>query len=176
MSETPTDKMEETSSEAFIGRVYRISSPDTDQIYVGSTRKELKTRLVKHKSDMKRWQKGQCNYISSFEILNYDNADIDIIEEDEFIDKQHMREREKYWIQKLNCVNKIRPCKTREEHIADRRMYERKQYHENLEKSREKTRSSKAVKKPCPHCKKIMCRGSIWTHIKNKHALTEENK
>jgi len=164
MSETPTDKMEETSSETFIGRVYRISSPDTDQIYVGSTCKELKRRLLRHKLDMRRWQRGTHHYVSSYEILKYDNAEIDIVEEDEFLDKHHMLEREKYWIQKLNCVNKLIPCKTIEDCTS-----KQKHYYNNIEKYR--VRDANRVKKPCLYCNKIMRTDYISKHIKAKHEV-----
>ena len=46
------------SSEAGLGRIYRISAPGCDQVYVGSTRKTLSARLLSHQQGMRQWQRG----------------------------------------------------------------------------------------------------------------------
>ena len=65
------------------------------------------------------------HHTSSFEILKHGNAQIELIEEDEYGDKQHMLERERYWVEKLDTVNKYMPMLTREEVRAKMREYHR---------------------------------------------------
>jgi hypothetical protein len=106
---------DEASSEAFVGRIYRISAPGCDQVYVGSTRKTLRARMAQHHYDMRRWQRGTTHYVTSFALVGHPDVSIDIIEEEEFQDIQHMRDREAYWIARLPSVNKCVPGRSRAE-------------------------------------------------------------
>jgi predicted GIY-YIG superfamily endonuclease len=65
--------------------------------YVGSTTRELNTRLTEHRYDRKR------NPFLSSKDLNLDNCKIYELEKCE--DKVS-HDREKYWINKIDCVNK----------------------------------------------------------------------
>ena len=87
-------------------KIYQITSPQTDKVYVGSTTKSLKERFRKHKR----------NYdTSSKEILEYDDAKISLIEEVE-LEQRFIRER--YWIEFYgqSCVNIIIPGRTMKEY------------------------------------------------------------
>ena len=64
--------------------------------YVGSTKKKLYVRLSNHKTDKKR--KSYCSSCK----LNLDNCKIYSLETCNESDK-HVRE--KYWINKIECVN-----------------------------------------------------------------------
>jgi len=68
-----------------------------DLKYVGSTTQKLRLRLDQHRY---RKRKG-CKEYSS-EKLNLDNCIIYSLEE---CNKEDSFEREKYWINKLDCVN-----------------------------------------------------------------------
>ena len=67
--------------------------------YVGSTTRELNTRLTEHRYDRKR------NPFLSSKDLNLDNCKIYELEKCE--DKVS-HDREKYWINKIDCVNIIK--------------------------------------------------------------------
>ena len=103
------------SSEAFIGRIYRISAPGSDQVYVGSTRKTISARLNAHQRSMRKWERGMYHYVTSFALVGMPGVGIDLIEEEEFQDMQHMRDREAYWIARLPTVNKYTPGRSRAE-------------------------------------------------------------
>ena len=63
------------------GKIYKIISDQTDLIYVGSTtEKYLSSRLTKHRSNYKGYLVGKYNYVTSFEILKYDDAKIILLE------------------------------------------------------------------------------------------------
>ena len=64
-----------------LGKIYKITSDQTDKVYIGSTaQKYLATRLAGHVRDYDRYKNGKCNYVTSFEILKYDDHKIELIE------------------------------------------------------------------------------------------------
>ena len=65
--------------------------------YVGSTIKTLQKRLSNHKSHRKT-QKNKCSSCQ----LDLDNCEIKLLE---ICDISHRFEREKYWINHIDCVN-----------------------------------------------------------------------
>ena len=137
------------SSDAFIGRIYRISAPGCDQVYVGSTRQTLSTRMGKHKYHMRRWQRGTFNYMTSFALVGLPGTRIDLVEEDEYQDIQHMRDREAYWISRLPSVNKCTPGRSH----AD------------------STRISNAVLVPCGTCGKLVRRSHHGKHQQSRACM-----
>ncbi len=70
-----------------------------DLKYIGSTTQKLNQRLTEHKHDKKRG-----NYCSSCE-LNLYNC---IIIELEQCDLEHRKERERYYINEIDCVNQLK--------------------------------------------------------------------
>lgn len=79
--------MEDTK---FIGRIYKISSPQTCKIYIGSTIHQLKVRFTKHKSSYKSYSSGKGHYEASFEIVQYEDAKIELFYEGLFKTKQEL--------------------------------------------------------------------------------------
>ena len=50
------------------GKIYKLISNHTDDIYIGSTCDLLSKRLYKHKKAFEYYNNGEKNYYSSFEI------------------------------------------------------------------------------------------------------------
>jgi hypothetical protein len=150
-SEVAESAMDEdvASPEAFIGRIYRISAPTCDQVYVGSTRQTLSKRMTQHQYDMRRWQRGGYTYMTSFVLVGQPDVRIDLIEEEEFQDVQHMRDREAYWIARLPSVNRCVPGRSRAE----------------------STRISDAMRIPCSTCGKIVRRSTTWKHQQSRACM-----
>ena len=99
----------------FQGRIYKIISPQTEKVYVGSTTDSINQRFSKHKCDYKRYQDGKGKYITSYEILKHGDAVIELIEEKRYENRNNMIQREMFYIGSVeNTVNKMRP-KTSEE-------------------------------------------------------------
>ena len=66
------------------GKIYKITSFQTDDIYIGSTcNPYLSTRFSKHKNNYKSYLNGDFNYISSFEIMKYPDAKIIFTDKEE---------------------------------------------------------------------------------------------
>jgi hypothetical protein len=66
--------------------------------YVGSTKQTIKKRLINHKSN----KRNNNSYCSSRK-LDLDNCKIYSLETD--LSKSQKKERERYWINKIDCVN-----------------------------------------------------------------------
>ena len=64
------------------GKIYTIRSFQTEKYYIGSTNhKTLSQRLSKHKSVYRTWLKDKDScYVTSFEILKYDDCYIELLE------------------------------------------------------------------------------------------------
>ena len=100
---------------AFIGRIYKISAPGFDKCYVGSTKREINVGMSEHKGMRREYDRGKSAYYTSYEVLSREGATIELLEEDAYLDMQHMRDREAFWIQKLPSVNKLTPGRSQKE-------------------------------------------------------------
>jgi hypothetical protein len=82
-----------------IGRIYKISSPNSDKIYIGSTTRTLHERFIKHKN-----KKDSTSKI----IFEFGEPNIELLEEVQVSCKDDLRQIEnKYIIQFRDiCVNK----------------------------------------------------------------------
>ena len=90
-------------------KIYKISSGETDSVYVGSTQYELKQRLCKHRTDYKRFKAGLRTNISSFEIVQFNDAKIELVC---LCDKENRcTEEKRVQDETENCINKYDPAK-----------------------------------------------------------------
>ena len=112
-------------------KVYRIICNETGLQYIGSTCKTLSARLSEHKSDYKRYLDGRKNYVTSYKILENDNFDIVLLENlVNCKSKDELHQKERYYIDNMECVNKVIPGRTKKE-------YMKKHYQENKEQYKE---------------------------------------
>lgn len=102
------------------GKIYKLYSDHTDEIYVGSTTKKyLRDRLRAHKNAKKRYEAGKekANYVTSYQMLDYDDCRIVLIEDYPCENRQQLHSRERHWIENTpNCVNKNIPTRTMKEY------------------------------------------------------------
>lgn len=87
------------------GKIYKLESSQTDKVYIGSTCQLLCKRFWDHKADYKSYNTKGTRFISSFEILKFDDVDIYLIEAFPCNSKEELHSREGYWIKQLDCVN-----------------------------------------------------------------------
>lgn len=114
------------------GKIYKIVTGQTDDIYVGSTTQYyLSNRLKEHRWCLTSWMKGnKTSYCTSYEIVKYPDAKIILLETYPCQSKDELRAREQHYISILpNCVNRCKAICTRDEHLE--RM--RKWHHEHKE-------------------------------------------
>jgi len=110
-------------------KIYKIISPNTDKIYIGSTTNMyLSNRKAVHKAHYKMWKADNTKqYCSSFELYELGDIEFILIESYKCNDKDELTARERYWIeQNINIVINIdrRPSITKEEAIQRKKDYE----------------------------------------------------
>jgi hypothetical protein len=103
------------------GKVYRLRCRTTGRQYIGSTKLTLDERLSKHKCDYKLYKKGKHHYITAFIIIATGNFEIQLIENYPCKNKPELEEREAYYIQTVDCVNKCVPGRTDKQYREDNR-------------------------------------------------------
>jgi len=152
------------------GKIYTIRSFQTDKVYIGSTCSPLHKRFYQHKNDYKNNKK----YYSSYEIIKYEDAYIELLEEYPCNNKMELCKKEGECIRSMDCVNKVIPSITEEERKENKREYDKeyqKEYRKNnkeeiLKKKKEYYENNKEEKlKKMKEYKK-----------RNKEKLTEKRK
>ena len=152
------------------GKIYKLES-GSGPCYVGSTcQKYLSTRLSCHKGHFKLWQEGKHTYITSFELFKQGSVEITLIENVRSLDE--LRARERYWIERLDCVNKNIPGRTHREYIRDHPEIRRKEKKRYKAAHRSKINANKVEKISCPHCGKAISRINMAQHKKRMHCAT----
>ena len=89
-----------------LGKIYAIRSYKTDQIYIGSTCSLLSKRISGHRTAYKTYLKGKGNNTSSIQILEHDDAFIELLELYPSGSKAELHKREGEIIRSTDCVNK----------------------------------------------------------------------
>ena len=107
------------------GKIYTIRChSDPSLVYVGSTASTLTRRMSNHRSHRSLWLQGKKNFITSLEILKYDDCYIELYEHYPCSSKIELHKREGEIIRELQCVNKIVPCReTKESQKECRKKY-----------------------------------------------------
>ena len=86
-------------------KVYKLYSPEGNDIYIGSTSNSLQKRLIQHRCQAKRG-----HFITACLLFKkYENVKIQLIEN--VNNKSDLIDREAYHIRNTKCVNKNIPCK-----------------------------------------------------------------
>ena len=103
------------------GKIYTIRSNQTDKFYIGSTCSPLYKRFYQHKNAKSSELRTGNGYTKSFEILQFDDAYIELLEDYPCENKQQLERREGELIRKNKdiCVNFIVPKRTRKEYRSD---------------------------------------------------------
>jgi len=157
------------------GYVYKLVSLNSDKEYIGSTFQSLTKRLIGHRCTYKQYLTGKRKHcVSSFEVLEDGDVDIVLLEVVPNTTKKELEEREKFYIQSNQCVNKNVPRRTREEWIEDNKercAQSKKEWRvKNLEKMKELDRKRWIENKE--HIKAVKC---LWFK-KNKEKIIERKK
>ena len=89
-----------------LGRIYKLTSPQTDKVYIGSTSQTLHARLADHRKDYTRYINGKIAHLRSCDIMHYGDIQIELMFEG-LVDHIHiLNQMEGEFIQSdPNCVN-----------------------------------------------------------------------
>lgn len=135
--ETKSDKINKYHS----GKIYTLRSHHTDKYYIGSTCDALHKRFYKHKMDYKLSLQGKAHYVSSHEILKFDDCYIELLENLKCEIKNILNKREGELIRKHKneVVNIAIPGREHKDYLSDCKKQIAKQRHEHYERTK-KTR------------------------------------
>ena len=103
------------------GKIYKIiGNVPTDPCYVGSTTKDyLSQRMTQHISDYRYLKRDTVRYTTTsfkmFEKYGIENCKIILLELVNAKTKDELRQREQFYIDTLNCVNKMKARSLTEE-------------------------------------------------------------
>ena len=61
------------------GKIYKLVSPHTTKVYVGSTTSTLPRRKASHKGSYKMWKNGKGDNVMSFKLFDLGVDDVDIV-------------------------------------------------------------------------------------------------
>jgi len=112
------------------GKIYKLWSPQGNEIYIGSTTQSLAVRKAQHKRSLK--------YCSRILFQKYDDVRIELIEEYPCKNKMQLDRREGEIVRNNDCVNKIIAGRTRAEYYEDNKEQINEKNREHYEKNKEK--------------------------------------
>lgn len=101
-------------------KIYKVFHPDEPNlIYIGSTSGYLCQRMANHRSHFRMYRYFNKYKTTLFDIFDKYDCNDCIIESIESCSNVERYEREKYYIQNLECVNKNIPSRTIKEYYED---------------------------------------------------------
>ena len=160
-------------------KIYKLFSYQTDKVYYGSScEKYLSNRLGGHRAIYKRFLNGKStNYVTSFEIVKYDDCKIELVENYPCDSKEQLLKREGWYITNNDCVNKHIAGRTRKEYREQNKEYYKNYRDKNREHLKKCAKKYYSEKKDyysrmidCD-CGKIIARSSKAKHLISKKHL-----
>jgi hypothetical protein len=101
------------------GKIYKLTSPHTNDIYYGSTIQSLSKRKGNHKEKFLLWEKSNDKKLFCYSyklfLLGKDDVIITLIENYPCNTKEELLSRERFFIENNVCVNKNIPLRTDKE-------------------------------------------------------------
>lgn len=163
------------------GKIYKITGINElgeELIYVGSTTTLLCQRLAEHNCNSKKIKSKSVNQIMNF----CTNIMITLIENCSCNSKEELLKKEREYYDKYECVNKLKPYRTKEEAIEYHKNYAKNDYDNNIKKyaklsknyyenNKERLINIQKQKYTCI-CGAIINTGSKSVHIKTKKHLS----
>ena len=113
------------------GKIYKIVDNTNGNIYVGSTfEKTLARRLANHRAAYNSYLKNNTHFLTSFNIFKNGDYRIVLLEAYPCKSKDELKARERYYIERLDCINKNIPNRTdqqyRDDHKDEKKAYNKK--------------------------------------------------
>ena len=161
------------------GKIYTIKSYKTDFYYIGSTCIDLSKRLKQHQCNYKRYINGKSNYVTSFDILVYDDHYIELLENFKCESRKELiqREGELIKLHKNNLVNKNVAGRNHKDSVKEYGQTNQEKlrikriayYQTNQEKIKTKVKEYQQIKFIC------CCGSEISRYKKARHETTTKH-
>jgi len=150
------------------GKIYSIRSHQTDDVYIGSTTQSLAMRMAGHRRAYKHSLKPNSTYITSFKIIQFKDAYIELVEKYPCKCREELNKREGEIMRETKrCVNRCIAGRTRKQYRDEHKkqaILRSKRYQEKNKEKIEKRRSQKLI---CD------CGGKFRRDYKPKHERTK---
>jgi len=153
-----------------IGLVYKLTSEKGGLVYIGSTVQTLNSRLNVHKQDMKRWLDGEIGKWASFQVLEFDDAKMELIEELEVANLDELHKREGHYQRTMECVNKKIAGRTQQEYREEHKEQINACKKKYREEHKEEINALKKIKHICE------CGGKYTKTHKAYHMKTKKHQ
>jgi len=118
-------------------KIYKLWTPESDDIYIGSTCSTLCKRLSGHKAK-------NNHYTSKYLFENFSDVRIELLENYPCNDKKELYDKEAYYIKNNKCLNERIPNRSKkdyaEEHKEEVAIYQKKWRNENKDRIDEITK------------------------------------
>jgi hypothetical protein len=102
------------------GIIYKLSDNTNGNTYYGSTKHHISKRISEHMASYARYKKGLGGWIASFDIICNGNFTFSVIEKlDTLGTRKQLLERERYYIENNDCLNKQIPNRSKMEYYID---------------------------------------------------------
>ena len=100
-----------------IGYIYKIfCKTDEEMVYYGSTtQKRVCSRISNHNAKYKSWKNGNNDFTTSFSVIDTGDWDYMTVEKVMHDEPFELRNRERWYIENNECVNKCIPNNTQKE-------------------------------------------------------------
>lgn len=105
-----------------VSKIYKLWSPSTNLIYIGSTTQTIAQRLAEHVKSYRRFKNGKGNNITSFKILECEDYKIELIELYPCNNREQLFKKEGEYIKNIDCINKCIMGKTDEDYKEERKI------------------------------------------------------
>lgn len=122
------------------GKIYTIRSHQTEKYYIGSTiQKYLSSRFNSHNDAYKQFLKGKYSTVTSYDIIKFGDAYIELLEAYPCNNNLELHKREGELIRehRANCVNKNIAGRMRKQYFDDNKDKMKEYYKTNINKIKE---------------------------------------
>ena len=130
------------------GKIYKIQCHKTGKQYIGSTTcRLLCQRLASHCESYLKHSTGterRGSYTTSFEILKGGDYSISLLQSYPCSCKDELLQRERHYIERMDCVNRNVPGRTKQEYKRDKCAETRKKNEEYLQTAGAKAKQKKS--------------------------------
>ena len=126
------------------GQIYKIVDIGYTKCYIGSTCEALSQRMARHRGKYTTYLKGGVEHTRSFSLFDefgVENCKIERIELFPCKNKEELRQREGYYIQNTDCVNKLVAGRTGKQYYEDNKQHCLAQMRKYRENNKEKIAS-----------------------------------
>jgi hypothetical protein len=138
------------------GKIYKLTCEDL--VYFGSTTKKyICERLANHKYS---WKNKKGLYTSEL-LFERGEVIINLVEENDFENREELLKRERFYIENNECVNRCIPGRTQREY--------QNLYYNKTDKRKNYINNRNKKKITCNICNKEMNFSSLKRHKQNKH-------